>query len=352
MTRRRDGAAILAAVFAFVGSASGALTPIGAGLKGPGGVRADLYASGLTRPTAFAFDGRGGLWATSADGSSRPTGKVVVVSRRGAAPRVVVAGLRTPLGLVWHRGELYVSSTGRVDAYAGFTGRAFRRRRTVIAGLPTGLHQNNGIVPGRDGRLYMGLGSPCDACKPTDPRQATILSFTTTGRDVRVVATGLRNAYGLAVLPGGGELIATDNGRDDLGLALPPEELNLIRPGMNYGAPACWGQGGPPCAGTEPALARLRAHASSSGVSVVAGPWGPVAGTTAFVTEYGSSFRPPTGRDVIRVDLRRVGNRWRARSTRFLTGFANPLAIVTSPTRELIVGDFTTGRVYRVRPSR
>ena len=74
------------------------------------------------------------------------------MKRRGARPRHVVRRLNTALGLTWFRGKLFVSHvvpysasagtyTGRVTAYSRFNGRRFKRKRTVIKGIPVGQHR-------------------------------------------------------------------------------------------------------------------------------------------------------------------------------------------------------------------
>ena len=342
-------AAVLAALVALSppAAASAALVPTGAGISTPGGFRTDVVAS-VVRPTALAQDPAGRIWITSADGSDQPTGRVLLLPKFGGVPQPVISRLRTPLGLTWFRGELYVSSTGRVDAFSGLAAGSFKRHRMVIAGLPVGRHQNDAIVPGPDGRLYLGLGSPCDACVPKRSRSATVLSFLPSGNDIRIVARGLRNPYGLAFVPGHTDLLVTDEGRDDLGLNQPPEELNLLSLGAaspDFGYPACWGQGGTPCRGKTAALTRLPAHSAAGAVAVIADRFGPLGGTSAFVAEYGSSFRPPTGREVVRIPLRDS-----SLAVPFARGFANPLAVFTTGAGELLVGDFTRGRIYRIRP--
>jgi hypothetical protein len=37
--------------------------------------------------------------------------------------------------------------------------------------------------------------------------------------------------------------------------------------------------------------------------------------------------------------------------TPFLTGLENPLALVLAPDRSLLVGDWGTGRIYRIAPA-
>jgi glucose/arabinose dehydrogenase len=84
------------------------------------------------------------------------------------------------------------------------------------------------MVSGRDGRLYLGSGSTCDACRERDRRSAAVLSLRTDGRDLRVYATGLRNPFGLAVQPGTGRLYATVNGQDNLDIKRDPEPADTL----------------------------------------------------------------------------------------------------------------------------
>jgi glucose/arabinose dehydrogenase len=171
---------------------------------------------------------------------------------------------------------------------------------------------------------------------------------------VRLEARGLRNPFGLAFIPGTSVLLVTDNGRDDLGLRRPPDELNLLRVAgraRSFGFPGCWGQGGPACRRTIPALARLAPHASSDGVAVARG-FGRY-GLSAFVAENGSSFDAnPTGNDVLRISLAKRRGRYTARVHPFARGFAahDPLGAAIGPGGALYVTLFNSGRVLRFSP--
>ena len=322
------------------------------------------YATGIPHPSNLAFDRRGRLWATSAGVYAAAADGVWMVPRRGARPRQVVGGLFSALGLVWFRGELFVSHvvpdatfapshTGRVEAFGGFDGRRFRHRRVVVDGLPTGQHRPDSLAVGPDGRLYLGVGSQSDHERSARPLAGTVVSFEPSGRGLRVEARGMRNPYGLA-FASHGRLFVSDHGRDDLGLYAPPDELDLVRPrgpARWYGFPECWGQGGRACRGAQPAFARLAPHSAPGAVAVVRrfGPWGP----SAFVTRFGSTFRAnPTGGDVVRVPLDgRPGPRG-ARVERFATGFGHqePLGAAVGPGGALYVSLWKSGRIVRLVP--
>ncbi|HEX5925511.1 MAG TPA: hypothetical protein VFY45_16885, partial [Baekduia sp.] len=104
---------------------------IGQGLEGPAGLKATVYATGLRNVSAFAFDARGRLWATTSAASDHRADGVYLIPRGGATPVKVIRRLEGPLGLVWHAGRLYVSSLGRVDVFSGLAGTHFTQRKAV-----------------------------------------------------------------------------------------------------------------------------------------------------------------------------------------------------------------------------
>jgi glucose/arabinose dehydrogenase len=322
-------AALLAAALALAGCAGPRTqaATIGAGLGGADGLRATRYAAGLANVSALALDAQGRLWAATAAYTDQGADGLYVVAAPGAAPVEVVAGLRTPLGLAWLDGWLYVASLGRVDAFAGFDGTRFAERRAVLDG-PVAGGENNGLVVTPDGRLLMGISAPCDHCVPPSPWSASIVSFLPDGSDLRLYASRIRAPFGLAVDPGTGGVLATMNQRDDLGERTPGDWLALVREGQDWGFPGCYGQGGPACAGVPGPLAVLDRHAAAGGVAV--------SGGAAIVAEWA------TGR-VLRVSLGADGGR----VSSFVTGMRNPLPVLAAR-GAVLVGDWGTGRVYRI----
>ena len=349
----RRAAALAVLALAFPGAAE-------ARVRVPDGFEVQRFARGIPHPSNLAFDGRGRLWATSAGHLTARADGVWMVPRRGARPRHVVRRLFSALGLLWHRGELYVSHvvpyatvsasghSGRVVAFSDFDGRRFTRRRVVVDGLPTGRHRVDSLTAGPGGRIYLGVGSEFDARRSGHRRSATVVSFRPSGAGLRVEARGLRNPYGLAFIPGSAKLLVSEHGRDDLDEDRPPEEVNLVRtrgPARWYGFPECWGQGGRPCRRAVAPLVRLRAH-SAPGAVVAVRRFGRF-GRSAFVARYGSSFGGnPSGGDVVRITLPRRG---RARVRRFATGFGlqQPLGLARRG-RALYVGLWRAGRVFRI----
>ena len=297
----------------------------------PPGYTATVYARGLVHPTALVVGPAGFLYATE------QAGRVVSFSQGASRPRVFASGLAdSTLGLVFAGGRLLVADKGRVTAFSDANRDRIAERRTVLlSGLPHKLHQQDNLVLGPDGRIYLGEGSMCNACAPK-PREASILSFRPDGTDVKVVATGLRNPFGLA-FDAKGTLWATDNGRDDLADRVP-DELNRIVPGKRYGFPGCYGiRKGSGCAGSEPAVVELEPHSSADGFAF--GPDG-----AAYVALWGTYYGTRHGRSVVRVDVSGA----KAKVTRFATGFDHPLAVRFLKDGAMLVADWGTGIVWRV----
>ena len=314
------------------GTRSAGLVPIGAGLRGPEGAKATVYASGLVHASAFAFDRLGRLWVTTSGASDHRADALYLVPRRGARPVEVAGHLDGPLGLTWYRGRLYVPSIGRVTAFGGLHGTRFATRRTILRGPVEGA-SNNAIVATAGGRLLMSVSTTCDHCVPGSRWAAAIVSFRPDGSGLRLYAKRIRAAFGLALVPGTTNLLATMNQRDDLGARTPGDWLALVRKGQDWGFPACYGQGGSACTGVPRPLAVLDEHAAAGGVALSQG--------SAFVAEWQSG-------KVLRVRLKRVRGGYEARSSTFVLGIANPLPVIRSPDGEILVGDWSTGRVYAI----
>lgn len=299
-----------------------------------------------------------------------------------------------PLGLAWRGNELYFTSLSKkgerpppVNGQCGAEEQRGRvgilrdtngdgradQERIIIDDLPVGLaarHMVNGIAFGLDGKLYVTNGS-CENRRRTtdDPRRGTVQRYNPDGTipadnpDPRspVIATGMRNIYDVAIHPVDGSVFISENGRDDMGDDLPPEELNHIifgpgQPIRHYGWPECYGNnGGRECDGTQPPVAELEVHASANGLTFYTGEqFGPEYKHDIFIAYYGAGNpdRRPFGHTVARVQLTRVGDTYTGRETIFAAGLARPLDVIESKDGGLIVADFGqiggTGAIYRI----
>lgn len=223
----------------------------------------------------------------------------------------ILTGLNMPHGLAFAGDVLFVAETDRILRLDVWWSGASAR---PIAELPGGgHHQTRSLALGPDGKLYVSIGSSCDACEEADPRRAAVWRLDQDGSNVEPFARGLRNAVGLAWSPDG-QLWATENERNELGEETPPDELNLLEAGADYGWPACYGDGVPqPGLGTPERCAQTRApalafpaHAAPLGLAFYDGD-----GVRAeyrgdlFVALHGSALRHnPVGYEVVRIAMR------------------------------------------------
>jgi glucose/arabinose dehydrogenase len=308
------------------------------GISVPPGVRVETFARGLSQPTAMAYGPDNRIYVTQNGGA------IVRIQRGTRKPVVLVRGLRIPLGLTWHGHTLFVSEQGRLERFTLRAGRLVDRR-VVVKGLPSGEHQQDSVVY-HSGRLYWGSGSTCDTCREKDARSATVLSLKPDGSDLRVVARGLRNPYGLAFQPKTGRLYASVNGQDDLDKPGDPEPADMavwIRPGAFYGWPRCWPDArtlrlAGSCSGVTSPAAYLEPHSSADGIAFWRGD--------LFVAEWGQYLSHRFGRRVVRIQLRPNGTARRV--SVFASGFAHPLALLVDQRGGLLVADWGRGLVYRV----
>ena len=326
-----------------------AAAPGTAAIRVPKGFAASVYARGLAQPTAMAFGPDGRLYVTQNGGSVVAIG----ASRR---PTRFASGFTVPLGLAWLGRTLYVSRSGGVGSVRLAASGAAVARRTLLARLPFKEHQQDNVVVGRDGRLYLGNGSTCDVCREPDPRSASILSFRPDGSDLRVVATGLRNPYGLAVQPSTGRLFASVNGQDKLGTGEPAEMVVQVRRGRFFGWPRCWPSFARlalvgSCGGTTPPVAYLEPHSSADGMAFYTGTSFPAAYRgDLFVAEWGEYLSKRHGRKLVHVPFDAHGRPLAKRATTFATGFDHPLAVaVDRSSGDLLVADWGRGTIYAIR---
>jgi glucose/arabinose dehydrogenase len=297
-----------------------------------------VVASGVPFPTNLAFDRQGRLWVSSAAGGSNPSTDGVWYVAHGA-PRHVVKGLGATFGLTWVGDQLYVthmssSGNGAVSVLQGFDGTTFKRRRTVIGNVAAGIPTMASVVQGPGGRVYLGVPASHDK----GGQAGRILSIAPGEAKPVVEATGLNSTFGLAF--DGGRLLVTDNGRDDLGPSRPPDELDTFDPSgsvVDFGYPACYGQGGSACAGTRGPFVRFLPHASPAGIAV--------AGDTAYVAENGAIVKTakPAGSDIQRVDLRtgRTSVFWRSPVKH------DPTSAAIGPDGNLYATLYASGKVVR-----
>lgn len=333
----------------------------------PSGFTAEVFAEGLDTPRFLAFDPDGVLHVAEW-GAGRIVALPDADNDAQADSLVPIAeGLNQPHSLVWRDGGWYVGVPDAVLYLADSDGDGRLDPPETVVSLPgDGSHRTRTVAFLPDGRMVVSVGSTCNVCDEDDPRRAAILVYDdATGSGERILASGLRNAVGLAVNPATGELWANNNGRDLMGDDLPPETLYRIRDGADYGWPRChsgrivdpdMGQPGD-CESIEPPVVEMQAHSAPLGMVFYNGEGFPAGyDGDLFMAFHGSWNRSvPTGYKVVRIPFE--GGEVSGPVEDFATGWLNeatyetsgrPVGLAVGPDGALYISDSKGGFVYRV----
>jgi glucose/arabinose dehydrogenase len=298
---------------------------------------------------------------------TRDEGKVYAIV--GGQARTVASGLRWPNGVAYREGALFVAERSRIlrfdgiDAWLRGDGRAQAPAPSVLfEGLPTESHHGWKFLRfGPDGKLYFGIGAPCNVCLRDDPF-ATLARIDPKGGALEIVARGIRNTVGFDWHPGTHELWFTENGADQLGDDVPSDELNRVTAaGQHFGYPFCHAGDVPdprfgkdrPCSAFVPPVHRFGAHVAALGMRFAAGTAvpEPLRGKIV-VAEHGSWNRSePVGYRVVMVDPS-----GKVPETPLVSGWlrgerawGRPVDVELLPDGSLLVSDDAAGVIYRVR---
>src|SRR3989441_3297968 len=329
-------------------------------LRVPPGFKIAVFAENL-QGVRYMTLGPGNAVYASQPGSGLIV-KLIDAKHDGVVDSVVTiaSGLKGPFGIAFRGGTMYVAEERdviRLDPGA--------RVPVTVTRLPGGSgHSTRTIVFGPDGKLYVAAGSSCNLCEERDSMRAAVTQFNPDGSGGRIFAKGLRNSVGMAFNPATGELWSGNNDRDMLGDDVPPEHINIIKDGRNYGWPECYLPGKPnpeygsaDCSHVEPPAITVQAHSAPLGLAFYTGTQFPREYRgDAFVTLHGSWNRSvPTGAKVVRVEVDSGGRR-AVGVEDFIVGWqrpdgsrwGRPVGLLVLPDGSLLVSDDYGGENWRV----
>jgi glucose/arabinose dehydrogenase len=311
-----------------------------------------------------------------------PAGTIYVGNRTGGSVYAVVAGeggrrvveiasgLRMPNGVAFHEGALYVAEVSRVLRYDGNEERLDDPPEPVVVidDYPSDRHHGwKYIALGPDGWLYVPVGAPCNICDSENPIYASITRVKPDGSGREIYAEGVRNTVGFTWHPETGDLWFTDNGRDNLGNDVPPDELNrATEKGQHFGYPYChggdipdpeFGRGENVCSKYVAPAQNLGPHVAALGVKFYQGEMFPAEYRgDLFIAEHGSWNRDtPIGYRVMRVEL--DGHRatsYEVFAEGWLPGrdesdvWGRPVDLLFLPDGSMLLSDDTAGAIYRI----
>jgi glucose/arabinose dehydrogenase len=309
------------------------LVPAAAAAQGPppptaaNGNPVTTLAQGVPTPTEFAFYKRAVF--VGAYGPETGGGGGVYRVRKGTAKRLK-GSPKTVAGIAWRNKRLYVSTGKRIVVMSRWNGHRFLRKRTIYRG-PEGFTAFTGLAFGPDNRLYSGvaLNDQTDQKADTGPFARSVVSLKPNGKDIKVVATGLRQPWQLAFVNGNPNPFVSVLA--DERSPVPPDWIVNAKPGQNYGYPTCTQAQKRPCRGFAKPIATLNDHASPMGMSPI--------GQTLYVALFGGLGQGP-----VVVSMNTAGKQIKP----FLSGYAAPVLAVGARNGNVYTGDLT-GAIYRVK---
>jgi glucose/arabinose dehydrogenase/mono/diheme cytochrome c family protein len=399
-----------------------------AGLRVPPGFCASVFADDLGHARHLVVSSEGvvyvNTWSGRYYGNQPPpaggfivalkdttgSGKADVIERFGATP---AAGGKGGTGIALYHGGLYVEESDRIERYTLSPGALVPQGRpqTVVSGLPlSGDHPMHPLVIDASGVLYVDVATATNSCQERNRQYESpgikpctelatrggiwVFDANKTGQKfspAQRYATGIRNADGIALAPGGRGIYATQHGRDQLHqnfpalykpeeeATQPAEELLRVKKGGDYGWPECYfdeiqgklvlapeygGDGGKAvgaCAQKLVPLASFPAHWAPNDLVIYTGTSFPAHyHDGVFIAFHGSWDRAPYpqgGYNLVFQPLPAAGTPGRCEV--FADGFAGavkepggaehrPSGVAVGADGALYVADDQRGRIYRI----
>ncbi|OGE38999.1 hypothetical protein A3F00_01795 [Candidatus Daviesbacteria bacterium RIFCSPHIGHO2_12_FULL_37_11] len=283
-------------------------------------------------------------------------GKIVVLP----GGESILTGLDNPHGIAFYNDKLFVAEEQRVTRYLWDEEKREAVKEKELFNLPKGgNHFTRTIAFDKNGRMFVSIGSTCNVCFEKNPFFASVIVSDADGSSPRVFAKGLRNSVFIAINPNTQELWGTEMGRDFLGDDLPPDEINILRDGQDYGWPVCYGNKikdtkftsgdalkATPCEITKSPVYEIAAHSAPLGLTFHE--------NHLYIAYHGSWNRStPIGYKVVQFDV--SGNSI-SNEQDFITGFINgseatgrPVDIIFDKEGNMYVSDDKAGVVYKIK---
>ncbi len=337
-------------------------------LKVPAGFKVEVYADGIPEARSLALGDKGTVFVSNRN----LTDVYAIVDKDGKREvKRILKGLKSPNGVAFDKGTLYVAERGRITRYDGIEDSLDSppAAKVVIDNLdPTNQagHFWKYLAMGPDGKLYFNIGSPGNIVMPGIV-QASINRVDPKTGVMEQYARGVRNTVGFDWHPNTKDLWFTNHARDWVSDDLPHDTLNrAAKKGMDFGYPFCH-QGdlldpdfgkNRNCAEFDAPVMNLGAHIAPLGMRFYTGKMFPAAyQNSMFIAMHGSWNRTTKqGYNVMQVTLDAKGV---PTMKPFLEGFltdpkadppmwGRPVDVLVMKDGALLVSDDYNGIVYRV----
>ena len=319
------------------------------GITLPAGFTLEVVVDGLRGPTQMISGPDGRLRVAQLNGPENAgTGQIVAVDMTDGAQEVLLTGLTKPTGMAVLGDDLWIAAGPDILRASLDERRRPGQPEAILIDLPTNGSSNGTLTVTPDGQLLYETSGRRQASgvvegsgilwrlDPADPANPVPL------------ATGLKGAYAHAY-DSAGRLWSTEISDDLVNGQAPPDEINLIVPGGDYGWPSCSGMGEPAiayggsaelCAMTMRPIALLPRHATPT--SLIESPWEP---GVLLVALWVSG-------EVVRIDPAQAMETIAAPATVFIGGLNQPQHLLRTEAGDLLLSDHGTGTIYRLQAAR
>jgi Raf kinase inhibitor-like YbhB/YbcL family protein len=291
----------------------------------------------------------------------------------------VVAQKEKLHGIALHNGKMYIMTVRELYSADVKADGTLGELKLLADDYPdAGQHPNRTLAVGPDNKLYISVGSTCNACDESNVENATMLQTDLDGKNRRIFASGLRNTIGFGWHPTSRRFWGWDQGIDWLGDDVQKEEFNELVDKQKYGWAYVYEDGKIYPHGNPPATLGLTsedwakqsrnptlmhtAHSAGMQMTFYTGAMFPAEyKNDAFIALRGSWNRnPPSGYEVVRIRFDQTGTPTKIEP--FVTGFlvkggapdgkdahfARIAGVAQMPDGSLLVSDDTNNIIYRV----
>ncbi|HEY0979948.1 MAG TPA: PQQ-dependent sugar dehydrogenase [Candidatus Paceibacterota bacterium] len=344
----------------------------------PEGYEMNVFARGVEGARVMLFDSRARMLV-----SQGGEGSIMVLTDANSdgvaeEQKVLVENLTHPHGMALQCNpvgnlpcHLYVAQADELTRYTYDEATATLSDAATLLDFEysaTDNHKTRTLLMHDDSTLLISVGSTCNVCTEKGEQAGKILAYNIETKVLSDYATGLRNSVFMTRSPVDGRVWATEMGRDGLGDNTPPDEINVITKGGNYGWPVCYGNNihdtnfdknvyiQNPCNGKIAPKVALQAHSAPLGLTFIPEEgWPQEYWYNLLVAYHGSWNRSvPTGYKIVRIVLDAKGNYKGTED--FITGWlrpdgkkiGRPADVMAMPGGTIYISDDQAGIVYRV----
>ena len=216
----------------------------------PHGYKISIAAEGLQRLRFMALSPDGKLFCTDMyDRSDNKKGSVYIFDKWNDSIKKFekitsyLTGLHNPNQVAFYKNYIYVAETERLTRYKYSAGDLQSKDSgEIIATFPDyglsykygGWHLTRSLTF-YNNKLYVSVGSSCNACIEKEEIRATVTEMNPDGSNKKIYSRGLRNSVAIKWI--GNEMWATTMGRDLIGPDKPEDQFLKVEKDGFYGWP-------------------------------------------------------------------------------------------------------------------